>query len=91
MKDVVSAVFIHSWLGEFKGGGRCYEFGSIDDLNIRVFGDIAVVAGRSVLAGSYQGKKASATQRFTGVFIKRDGRWQAVASQGTQITQSPNR
>jgi len=39
---------------------------------------------------SLAGKKASVTKRFTDVFIKRDGRWQAVASQGTQIAQSPN-
>ena len=72
---------------EFGSGERKIESGSVDDLNIRVFGDTAVVTGRSVLAGSYQGKKASVTQRFTDVFIKRDGRWQAAASQGTQIRQ----
>jgi hypothetical protein len=72
---------------EFGSGERKIESGSVDDLNIRVFGDTAVVTGRSVFVGSYQGKKASVTQRFTDVFIKRDGRWQAVASQGTQITQ----
>jgi ketosteroid isomerase-like protein len=75
---------------EFGSGDRRIESGSVDDLNVRVFGDIAIVTGRSVLTGSYQGKKASVTQRFTDVFIKRDGRWQAVASQGTQIAQSPN-
>ncbi|MEK6407768.1 MAG: nuclear transport factor 2 family protein [Acidobacteriota bacterium] len=68
---------------ELGSGERKIESGSADDLNVRVFGDTAVVTGRSVLAGSYQGKRASVTQRFTDVFVKRDGRWQAVASQGT--------
>jgi ketosteroid isomerase-like protein len=72
---------------EFGSGERKIESGSVDDLNIRVFGDTAVVTGRSAFTGSYQGKKASVTQRFTDVFIKRDGRWQAVASQGTQVAQ----
>lgn len=72
---------------EFGSGDRKIESGSVDDLSIRVFGDTAVVTGRSVLAGSYQGKRASVTQRFTDVFVKREGRWQAVASQGTQIGQ----
>ena len=75
---------------ELGSGNRKIESGSVDDLNIRVFGGTAVVTGRSVLAGSYQGKRASVTQRFTDVFVKRDGRWQAVASQGTQIAQSTN-
>lgn len=75
---------------EFGSGDRKIESGSVDDLNVRMFGGTAVVTGRSVLAGSYQGKRASVTQRFTDVFVKRDGRWQAVASQGTQIAQSTN-
>jgi ketosteroid isomerase-like protein len=75
---------------ELGSGDRKIESGSVDDLTIRVFGGTAVVTGRSVLAGSYQGKRASVTQRFTDVFVSRDGRWQAVASQGTQIAQSTN-
>jgi ketosteroid isomerase-like protein len=75
---------------EFGSGDRRIEAGSVDDLNVRVFGDVAVVTGRSILARSYQGKRASVTQRFTDVFVRRDGRWRAVASQGTQIAQSTN-
>jgi ketosteroid isomerase-like protein len=73
---------------EFGSGDRRIESGSVDELNVRVFGDIAIVTGRSVLAGSYQGKSASVVQRFTDVFARRDGRWQAVASQGTQVAPS---
>ena len=70
---------------EFGSRDRRIESGSVDDLNVRVFGEITVVTGRSVLTGTYQGKQASVVQRFTDVFARRDGRWQAVASQGTQI------
>ena len=72
---------------ELGSGVRRIESGSVDDLNIRTFGDVAIVTGRSVLAGSYQGERASVVQRFTDVFVRRDGRWQAVASQGTQVAQ----
>ena len=74
---------------ELGSGERRIESGSVDDLKIRTFGDVAIVTGRSVLAGSYQGKRASVVQRFTDVFTKRDGRWQVVASQGTQVAESP--
>ena len=73
---------------EFGSGERRIESGSVDDLSVRTFGNFAIVTGRSVLAGSYKGQRASVVQRFTDVFAKRDGRWQVVASQGTQVAQS---
>ena len=73
---------------ELGSGDRRIESGSVDELKVREFGDVAIVTGRSVLAGSYKGKSASVVQRFTDVFARRDGRWQAVASQGTQIAPS---
>jgi uncharacterized protein DUF4440 len=73
---------------EIGSGERRIDSGSVDDLNIRRYGDTAIVTGRSVLSGTYQGQRASVTQRFTDVFIKRDGRWQVVASQGTQVGQT---
>jgi ketosteroid isomerase-like protein len=72
---------------ELGSGDRRIESGSVDDLNVRMFGDIAIVTGRSVLTGTYKGKRASVIQRFTDVFARRDGRWQVVASQGTQVAQ----
>jgi ketosteroid isomerase-like protein len=73
-------------MAEFGSGDRRIESGSIDDLNIRVFGDVAVVTGRSVLTGAYQGKRANVVQRFTDVFARRNSRWQVVASQGTEVS-----
>ena len=72
---------------EFGSGERRIESGSVDDLKVRAFGNPAVVTGRSELSGTYQGTRAGVTQRFTHVFVKRNGRWQAVASQGTQVAE----
>jgi uncharacterized protein DUF4440 len=44
-----------------------------------------VVTGRTTATGSYEGKSVTIILRFTDVFTKRDGRWQVVASQGTQV------
>ena len=74
-------------LQELGSGERKIESGSIDDLNVRTFGNIAIVTGRSVLTGTYQGNRVSVVQRFTDVFAKREGGWQVVASQGTQVAQ----
>jgi ketosteroid isomerase-like protein len=74
-------------LQELGSGERKIESGSVDDLNVRTFGNVAIVTGRSVLGGTYQGNRVSVVQRFTDVFANRDGRWQVVASQGTQVAQ----
>ena len=55
-----------------------------EDVDIRVYGDAAVVAFRLVAEPGVDG--AARTEYFnTGTFIERDGRWQAVAWQATRI------
>ena len=55
----------------------------IDDINVRAFGDWAIVTGRTQASGEYQGNVVEVVLRFTDVFAYRDGNWQAVASQAT--------
>ena len=54
---------------------------SSDNLVVRAFGDAAVVTGRTTASAGGQ----TVTLRFTDVFVRRNGRWQAVASQATRI------
>lgn len=57
---------------------------TIDDVDVRLLGnDVAVVTGRTVARGS--GSSVEIVLRFTDVFVMREGRWQVVASHGTQI------
>ena len=58
---------------------------AIDDLRIRLFGDAAVVTGRTRASGTYRGSAGSAVLRFTDVFVRVGTRWQVVASQGTIV------
>lgn len=58
----------------------------LSDLNIRIEGNTAVVTGVNRVVGrDAQGKPTDRRARFTDVFIKRDGRWQVWATQGTTI------
>lgn len=59
----------------------------IDDINVRSFGDWAIVTGRTKAAGEYQGEVVEVMLRFTDVFVYRNGNWQVVASQATLINQ----
>lgn len=57
----------------------------IDVDRVRLLGDVAIVTGRSVSAGRVDGRDVSITQRYTDIYVRRDGRWRVVASQGTEV------
>jgi len=54
-----------------------------DDLVVRVYGDVAVLRGIADNQGEAGGMPFAGKIRYTRVFVKRDGRWQAVAMQQT--------
>lgn len=58
----------------------------IDDVRARVYGDAAVVTGRTHGVGEFEGSAYDVVIRFTDTFVRRDGRWQAVASHASLIT-----
>jgi ketosteroid isomerase-like protein len=60
---------------------------AVDEVQVRLLDGAAVVTGRTRATGSYRGQTATATLRFTDVFHFRDGRWQIVASHGTNVSQ----
>jgi ketosteroid isomerase-like protein len=57
-----------------------------DDINVRVYGDTAIVTGRSTAKGKDQYGTMDEQRRWTRVLVRRDGRWQFVHFQGTPIT-----
>jgi ketosteroid isomerase-like protein len=73
---------------DVKTGRTRYDAYDVDDLAIRVYGDTAVVTGRTSPKGvTAQGKPISGQYRYLRVWVKQQGRWQAVAFQGTRIAQ----
>jgi ketosteroid isomerase-like protein len=61
--------------GNFKMSAYAYE-----NLTVRMYGNMAVVTGRNTITAAYLGKPAGGVFVFTDVFVKRDGRWQCVAT-----------
>lgn len=71
---------------EIKNDKNTYESLELSELNFRVEGDAAVVSGVNTVKGKdSQGKPIDRKSRFTDTFIRRDGRWQVWATQGTII------
>lgn len=69
----------------FASGAFQYQSRTISDLNVRVYGDTAVVTGRSIQKGAEDGKDYSGDYWFTRVYVKQSGTWMTVALQTTMI------
>jgi hypothetical protein len=57
----------------------------IDDVTARVFGDAAVVTGRTRGMGEFEGSAYDVTIRFTDTFVRRGDQWQAIASHASLV------
>lgn len=56
-----------------------------DSLSVRVYGDVAILQGITDNTGTMGGMPFSGRIRYTRVFVRRDGRWQAVTMQHTPM------
>ena len=76
-------------IGEIKPGGIQFDSYTVDDVNVRVYGDTAVVTSRATLSGKRGDQSLSGQYRGTSVFVKKGGTWQVVAAQSTRIPEKP--
>jgi ketosteroid isomerase-like protein len=72
-------------LSDFKNGVLKMESSTNDDMKVRAYGNAAVVTYRSTDKGTYHGRDIGGQYRWTDVFVKRNGRWQIVSTQGTPL------
>jgi ketosteroid isomerase-like protein len=69
----------------FASGAIRPQFIRAEEMNVAVYGDVALATGRDHLKGTYGGVPGEGRVRFLNVLVRRDARWQLVASQGTWI------
>jgi len=74
-------------LDTIRAGDLAIDSFELSDLKVRLYDRTAVVTLRIVWHGQFRGNDISGPQRMTDIFVKRDGRWQCVASQATRIPQ----
>jgi ketosteroid isomerase-like protein len=72
-----------------KSGEFVVKAVKLEDVKVHVYGTFATVTGINNLTASDKGTDVSGAYRFTDVFVKRDGRWQCVATQATRVTKTP--
>ena len=58
---------------------------SSEDVSVRVYAETAVMTSRGAQRGQPFNRDPAVRYRYTDVWVKQQGRWQAVASQATRI------
>jgi ketosteroid isomerase-like protein len=69
-----------------RSGQLRYDTIDVSDMVVRVYGDTAVVTARADVKGHQLGEDFSGPYRYTRVWVRRTGHWQAVSYQAT-VTQ----
>jgi ketosteroid isomerase-like protein len=70
---------------ELKEGTFAMQAFMTEGVQARIFGDSAIVTGRNTATSVYKGKEHTGTIRYVDTFLRRDGRWQMVYSQDTNV------
>ena len=61
---------------------------TVEALNVRVYGETAVVTGRFAITGSNESQPFSVSGRFTDVWVKQEGQWRVVSTQNSILPQA---
>jgi len=72
-------------IAEMKSGESVSQSVTLGEMKVRVFGNTAIVTGSDTEKSTYKGKDSSGKYVWTDVFVNRNGKWQAVASQSTKV------
>jgi ketosteroid isomerase-like protein len=72
-------------MNNIKTGNIKLTTNDLSDLKVRVYGNTAVVTGKSDAKGSIGGRELKGPVMFTRVYVKKDGKWQSVSFQQTPI------
>lgn len=70
-----------------KSGALSHDVMESHDLNVRVYGDTAVVISQGVSGGKYQGQAFRETERVSCVFVRQQGQWRCVLTHLSRIAQ----
>ena len=73
------------YLEDRKSGTVDFDSLVADEIKVRVYGDTAIVAYRSTAKGKDKDGSIDEQRRWTRIFVRKNGQWQLVHSQGTTI------
>jgi len=74
------------FLGVIRSGALSHESMESTDLEVRLYGNTAVVTGLTTSKGKFMGQDFTSCERATDIFVKQADRWQCVFTQLTRFT-----
>jgi ketosteroid isomerase-like protein len=72
-------------MNNIKTGSIKLTANDVSDMKVRIYGNTAIVTGKSTAKGSIGGRELKGPVMFTRVYVKNNGKWQSVAFQQTPI------
>ena len=66
------------FLALVRSGALTHDVMESTDLEVRIYGDAAVLVANGVSAGHYQGNRFREVERQSNVFVRQEGRWRCV-------------
>ena len=78
-------------LADFTSHDLNFQSITTDEVRIRVYGNTAVETGRTTTVGQDKGKVVPRDNRFTRVWVRRQGRWRLVANHYSTLVVQPPR
>jgi len=72
-------------LNSYHTGKRHWDTAQVDELDIRLYGDTAIVVGRWQASGQHDAVQFDYSARLLSIWVRLDGSWQNTAYQSTKI------
>jgi len=76
-----------TFLGLVKSGVLSHDLMQSEDIDIRVYGDAAVVVARGVSGGLYHGRPFREVERQSNMFIRQGSQWRCVLTHLSRLQQ----
>ncbi|MGH9815551.1 MAG: nuclear transport factor 2 family protein [Candidatus Acidiferrales bacterium] len=76
-----------TFLALVKSGALSHDVMESNDMQVRVYGDTAVVTAWGVSGGKYQGQAFREVERSSCVFVRQEGQWRCVLTHLSRLAQ----
>jgi len=58
---------------------------TVEDFDVRLYGDTALLSGRTHMTGKYDGQPFASNYRYIDIYVRKGGVWKIVSVQITQL------
>lgn len=77
------------FLALVRSGELTHDIMESHDMDVRLYGGVAVVVGRGISGGAYRGERFHLIERVSSVFAREDGRWRCVLTHLSRLADAP--